>query len=214
MKLMIRNTSRDKTTAAMRKARPGDVQPNPTIKKVRLPPGGSLTVDSNDLSSLDARLIQKLMGCGCLRTFAMTSSGPMRAIDADEIGELCDLQDLPAPPPEPVLVIPEPAPVAAVEEVEEDLEEDPEEEPVNGPHLREGLLSTSQTWYSEEEAAPVEEPVEEPEEDSCTIPYLEDELRARKNVQLRSILSDGGYGRTTGMNKSALISAILEMQES
>lgn len=203
MKLMIRNTSRDKTTAAMRKARPGDVQPNPTIKKVRLPPGGSLTVDSNDLSSLDARLIQKLMGCGCLRTFAMTSSGPMRAIGADEIGELCDLSIPVLPPaPAPAPVTPEPEPVAVTEEVAETAEQEQEKE------------------------APAEEPAveEEPEEKALAEEagssrrafsyYLRDELQAMKNAQLRSILSDWDYGRTTGMNKSALINAVLETQES
>ena len=177
MKLMIRNTSRDKTTAAMRKARPGDVQPNPTIKKVRLPPGGSLSVDPHSLSDSDARLVQKLMGCGCLRVFAVKSSGPMRPIDAAELGEMCNLQAAPAPAPPPPTPAPEPPVVEAVE---------PEPEPE----------------------------VTELEEDSGPVPYLSAELKSMKNSKLRSILFDMDYGRTTGMNKSALVAAILETQES
>lgn len=174
----------------MRKARPGDVQPNPTIKKVRLPPGGSLTVDPNDLSSADARLVQTLITCGCLRVFAITSSGPMRIVTSEEIGELCDLS-IPVPPPaapapiltepEPAPTIPEPEPEPAVEEIVEEPEPEPEPEEDPGP----------------EEA-----------------PYLKAELKAMKNADLRSILSDMDYGRTTGMNKSSLVDAILEMQES
>jgi hypothetical protein len=180
VKLMIRNTSRDKTTAAMRKARPGDVQPNPTIKKVRLPPGGSLSVDPHSLSDSDARLVQKLMGCGCLRVFAVKASGPMRPIDAAELGEMCNLQAAPTPAP------PSPAPPEPKPPVVEAVEPEPEPEPE----------------------------VIELEEDSGPVPYLSAELKSMKNSKLRSILFDMDYGRTTGMNKSALVAAILEMQES
>ena len=189
MKLMIRNTSRDKTTAALRKARPGDVQPNPMIKKIRLPPGGSLTVDSNNLGSADALLVQKLLRCGCLRVFSTMAAGPMRPITADEIGELCDLQ-VPAPTPAPLPTIPAP---------------EPEPEPEPAPEPEPEPEAAEEAPESEPEEAPVAEE---------SVPYLEGELKLMRNAELRSILSDMGYGRTTGMNKSALSDAILEMQES
>ena len=66
-----------------------------------------------------------------------------------------------------------------------------------------------------EAVEPEPEPeVTELEEDSGPVPYLSAELKSMKNSKLRSILFDMDYGRTTGMNKSALVAAILETQES
>jgi len=65
------------------------------------------------------------------------------------------------------------------------------------------------------EEAPSPEPEEVPEEEPTQEEpaYLEGELKAMKNAQLRDILLDMGCGRTTGMNKSALVAKILETQE-
>ena len=140
MKIVIRNTSRDKTTAAARKARPGDVQPYPTIRKVRLPPGGSLNADSTELSSSEIQLLCTLVGCGCVRVFSRPGYGPMREISADEL--LSMLPDEPAPKaPEPVASdVQEDGPEPVAESVAEP-EETPVEEPVDEtPAYLEGEL--------------------------------------------------------------------------
>lgn len=132
MKIVIRNTSRDKTTAAARKARPGDVQPYPTIRKVRLPPGGSLNADSTELSSSEIHLLVTLAGCGCVRVFSRPGYGPMREISADEL--LSMLPNEPAPKaPEPAASdVQEDGPEPAVEP-EPESEPEPEETPIEEP---------------------------------------------------------------------------------
>lgn len=112
MKLMIRNTSRDKTTSALRKARPGDVQPFPVIKKVQLPPRGSVSVEMSELTANEVELIEKLIGCGCLKVFLVPGSGPMKEVPHGELRALCGIVEEAAPPePEPE---PEPEPVPTV----------------------------------------------------------------------------------------------------
>lgn len=198
MKLMIRNTSRDKTTAALRKARPGDVQPFPMIKKVLLPPGGSLHIDSLNLSHDDALQMMKLVGCGCLRVFTTPGYGPMRALTEEEILELAPAQAAPAPAEEPA---PAPAPAP---------EPEPEPEPVaeSEEMLAEPVAESDENLI--EDSADEEE--QEPEAEQPA--YLKSELKAMKNADLRAILTDMGHDRTTGMNKSALVAQILELQES
>lgn len=190
MKIVIRNTSRDKTTAAARKARPGDVQPYPTIRKVRLPPGGSLNADSSELSSSEIRLLSTLSGCGCVRVFSRPGYGPMREISAEEL-----LSMLPAEPA-PEVSEPVAAPEPAVPEPEPVV---PEPEPVAEPEV---------VAEPEPEETPVEEPVDE------TPAYLEGELKAMKNAVLRDILNDMGFDQSSGMKKADLVAKILEIQES
>lgn len=191
MKIVIRNTSRDKTTAAARKARPGDVQPYPTIRKVRLPPGGSLNADSSELSSSEIRLLSTLAGCGCVRVFSRPGYGPMREISADEL--LSMLPGEPTPKaPEPVASAP------VVQEVKPEPVAEPQPEPLPEP---EPELETEETPVEEE-------PVDE------TPAYLEGELRAMKNAALRDILNDMGFDQSSGMKKADLVAKILEIQES
>lgn len=136
MKLIIRNTSRDKTTAALRRARPGDVQPNPVIKKIRLPPGGSISVDSKDLNTDEVALLVTLVGAGCLKVFSSPPTGPMRQISVSEIQEFAPAaapapEPAPAPAPEPEpepISEPEPEPEPVVDEVEETPAEEPVQE--------------------------------------------------------------------------------------
>ena len=130
MKIVIRNTSRDKTTAAARKARPGDVQPYPTIQKVRLPPGGSLSADSSELSSSDIQLLATLSGCGCVRVFSRPGYGPMREIFAEELLSMLPEPAPEAPEPEPEPVIPDTPEPEPEPETEAEVEETPIEEPV------------------------------------------------------------------------------------
>jgi hypothetical protein len=68
---------------------------------------------------------------------------------------------------------------------------------------------------SDTEPEPAPELEETPEAESVQEEpaYLQDELKAMKNAVLRDILLDMGCDRTTGMNKSALVAKILEMQE-
>lgn len=196
MKIVIRNTSRDKTTAAARKARPGDVQPYPTIRKVRLPPGGSLNADSTELSSSDIHLLVTLAGCGCVRVFSRPGYGPMREISADELLSMLPAEPAPKvskPVAAPEPVVPEPEPVAEPEVVAEPVAE-------SGPIVAESV--------AEPEETPVEEPVDE------TPAYLEGELKAMKNAVLRDILNDMGFDQSSGMKKADLVAKILEIQES
>lgn len=192
MKLMIRNTSRDKTTAALRKARPGDVQPYPVIKKIRLPPGGSLNLDSSDLTSAEVSLLAKLVGCGCLKVLTVPGFGPMRQLGVEEIKGFAPAAPVaPAEPaPEP---IPEPAPVVTPPMPEPEPEPEPAPEPEPIPELDEALE-------------------EEPTEDEPA-PYLESELKATKNAILRDTLSGMGFDATSGMKKADLVAKILELQE-
>lgn len=190
MELIIRNTSRDRSTKALRQARPGDVNPSPLICKVRLPPGGTLGVPHSDLTRSDLSLVTVLMGCGCLKVFCKPSFGPLRQMDAAELESLCDFPEA-APVPVPVPT-PEPEPIP---------EPEPEPEPVA-------------VAIQEEETVEVPEPEPADEASPEVAPYLEEELKSMKNSQLRDILSDMEYGRTTGMNKAALVAAVLETQES
>lgn len=186
MKLMIRNTSRDRTTEALRKSRPGDVQASPVIAKVRLPPGGSLTVSPKTLSQEDVTSIVTLMGCGCLAVFKSASHGPLVRLSPEDVQDFCAV----TPPPAPVIEAPELPPVT--EPVPEPV---PVEEPV------------------EEPPAATEPPPEVPDEgEPEEPPFLKDELLALKNSELRDILADKGFDKTSGMNKAALVDAILDLQ--
>ena len=187
VKLMIRNTSRDKTTAALRKARPGDVQPYPTIKKVRLPPGGSLNLHSEDLNAAEVAMLATLSACGCLKVLTAPGYGPMRQLGGDEILGLAPVSAQPAP------VVQEP--VAAPEPVVEP-------EPV----------AESGRIVAESEAELDDAPQEKVEENSEPL-FLEPELKAMKNADLRDVLSNMGFDSFSGMKKSDLVAKILELQE-
>jgi len=189
VKLMIRNTSRDKTTAALRKARPGDVQPYPTIKKVRLPPGGSLNLHSEDLNAAEVAMLATLSACGCLKVLTAPGYGPMRQLGGDEILGLAPVPAQPAP------VVPESA-------VEPEPVAEPEPEPV----------AESGQIVAESEAELDDAPQEEVEENSEPL-FLEPELKAMKNADLRDVLSDMGFDSFSGMKKADLVAKILELQE-
>jgi hypothetical protein len=193
MKLIIRNTSRDRSTTALRKARPGAVQPNPTIKKVRLPPGGTLSIKHQDLQDAEVRLISKLIGCGCLKAYSIGASGPMQEISAEGIMSLCEVE------PEKQATVPTAAPKLSVQEQPklQNTQPRPEPEPEPAPTK---IVEDWEKFVPEEVAKPP--------------PFLKDELLAMTNADLRDILSGKNYGRTTGMNKAALADAILETQES
>lgn len=187
MKLMLRNTSRDRATEALRKSRPGNVQSNPVLSGIRLPPGGSLNVEVDDLSREDVELIAGLMDCGCIATFHFPSRGPLVPLASDQFLGLFSFAEVPAAP------APDPAPKSLEVEVEVPTFDDVE--------VQEEPDSTEDDSSLDEDTVPGRPP------------FLRDELTAMKNSELREILAEKGIDKTSGMNKAALVDAVLDTQE-